>query len=88
VAAMFDQRELLFELQEEEKKLLLSFMRDEFYVRKFGDLTASKLATNELRKYISDHIQRKVNNENDYKLVLLLGHDNTMSALLSAMQIP
>jgi hypothetical protein len=35
-------------------------MRDEFFFRKFGDLKAAKLATNDLRKYIIDHFMYKI----------------------------
>jgi hypothetical protein len=63
-------------------------MRDEFFYRKFGDLKASQLATNDLRKYIVDHLLNKVNDDsNEIRFVILLGHDNTLSALLSTMEI-
>ena len=64
-------------------------MRDEFFYRQFGDKEASLLATHNLRKNITENLLNKVEGKgnDDLKFILLLGHDNTISALLSAMDI-
>lgn len=76
-----------FELEPEEWEVLHEFMRDEFYIRKFGEKESSLLATNDLRLYITNRFDEKVNQNSELKFILLLGHDNTLTSLLAAMDL-
>ena len=49
VCAKFDQRKLPFELSDHEMHTMLQFMRDDFYVRKFGSKEAAFLGSSDLR---------------------------------------
>ena len=53
VCAKFDQRKLPFELNDHEMHTMLQFMRDDFYVRKFGSKEAAFLGSSDLRKFVA-----------------------------------
>ena len=60
VCSQFDQRKLPFELSDRETHTMLQFMRDDFYVRKFGSKQAAFLGSSDLRKFLASSFSDRV----------------------------
>ena len=60
MCARFDQRNLPFSLSDNEIKLMQQFMRDDFYVRKFGSRHAALLGSSELRKFLVREMKARI----------------------------
>jgi len=62
-------------------------MRDDFYVRKFGNRKAALLGSSELRKYLAYQIEDRINKKSEKRMIILSAHDTTITMLLTAMSL-
>lgn len=85
VCARFDQRKLPFNLTEHEMHTMMQFMRDDFYVRKFGSKEAALLGSSDLRRFLANSFSDRIQQLNDKRLIILSAHDTTITMMLSAM---
>jgi hypothetical protein len=63
------------------------FMRDDFYVRKFGNRKAALLGSSELRKYLAYQIEDRINKKSEKRMIILSAHDTTITMLLTALNL-
>ena len=63
------------------------FMRDDFYVRKFGSRKAALLGSSELRKFLAYQMEDRISKKTDRRMILLSAHDTTITMLLTAMNL-
>lgn len=65
--------------------MMNEFLRDEFYVRRFGSKEAVNLGSSELRRFITNQMQEKVDGTHDRRFILLSAHDTLLTMLLTAL---
>lgn len=66
---------------------MMQFMRDDFYVRKFGSKEAALLGSSDLRKYLANSFSERIQQKNDRRLIILSAHDTTITMILSALSL-
>jgi hypothetical protein len=64
------------------------FMRDDFYVRKFGNKDAALLGSQELRHFLVTQMSNRLANTTSLRFILLSAHDTTLTMLLTALGLP
>ncbi len=64
---------------------MMQFMRDDFYVRKFGSKEAALLGSSDLRRFLANSFSDRIQHLNDKRLIILSAHDTTITMMLSAM---
>lgn len=66
---------------------MLQFMRDDFYVRKFGSKEAAFLGSSDLRRFLANSFSERIQQKNDKRLIILSAHDTTITMILSALSL-
>ena len=74
-------------MTDKELRLMKQFLRDDFYVRKFGSRQAALLGSSELRKYISKQMEDRARGKSERKMIILSAHDTTITMLLTALNL-
>ena len=67
--------------------LMEDFLRDEFYVKKFGSADAVALGSSELKRFLGLQMQDKLDGKHDRRLIILSAHDTLVAMILTALNL-
>ena len=62
------------------------FLRDDFYVKKFGSKEAVKYGSSELRRFIGQQMGDRLEGKNDRRLIILSAHDTLVALVLTMLK--